>query len=36
MRQWVLEHLDCDPRAAVVSVADLERLIAERAHPVEV
>lgn len=34
MRQWVLDRLDADAQEAVVSVADLERFIAERAHRV--
>jgi predicted DNA-binding protein len=33
MRTWVLERLNTDPHTAVISVADLERLIAEHSHP---
>lgn len=33
MRQWVTDQLAASPDDAVVSVADLERLIAERSHP---
>lgn len=33
MRQWVLDRLAEPESEAVVSVADLERFIAERAHP---
>ena len=33
MRQWVLDRLDTPADEAVISVADLQRLIAERAHP---
>ncbi len=35
MRQWILDRLDSDPAEAVVAVVDLQRLIAERAHPAE-
>jgi predicted DNA binding CopG/RHH family protein len=33
IRQWVIERLSASKDDAVVSVADLERFIAERAHP---
>jgi hypothetical protein len=33
MRQWVIDRLDAPENEAVVSVADLERFIAERSHP---
>lgn len=33
MRQWVLDRLEARETNAVVSVADLQRLIAERSHP---
>lgn len=32
LRQWVVEHLDTDPEAAVVSVTDIKRFLAEHAH----
>ncbi len=32
MRQWILDRLAADPGESVVSVVDLQRLIAERAH----
>ncbi|MGH8828706.1 MAG: hypothetical protein ACRDVZ_14150 [Jiangellaceae bacterium] len=33
MREWVLDRLEARENDAVVSVADLQRLIAERSHP---
>jgi predicted DNA-binding protein len=33
MRQWILDRLDAHSEETVVSVADLQRFIAERAHP---
>jgi predicted DNA binding CopG/RHH family protein len=33
MRQWIIDRLDDPQRDAVVSVADLEQFIAQRAHP---
>lgn len=33
MRQWILDRLDDSRDDAVVSVADLEPFIAQRAHP---
>jgi hypothetical protein len=33
IRQWVIDRLTATEEDAVVSVADLQRLIAERAHP---
>ncbi|MGF1647878.1 MAG: hypothetical protein ACFCVF_13285 [Kineosporiaceae bacterium] len=33
MRQWILDRLDAHTEETVVSVADLQRFIAERAHP---
>lgn len=33
MRQWVTDRLDDSQSAAVISVRELERFIAERAHP---
>jgi hypothetical protein len=33
MRQWVIDRVAAPKDDAVVSVADLERLIAERSHP---
>lgn len=32
MRQWIIDHLDAS-QDAVVTVADIERLIAERSRP---
>ena len=33
IRQWVTERISTSKDEAVVSVADLERVIAERSHP---
>jgi predicted DNA binding CopG/RHH family protein len=33
MRQWILDRLDAPHQDTVVSVAELEQFIAERAHP---
>jgi predicted DNA binding CopG/RHH family protein len=33
MRQWLVDRLEVGEDEAVVSVADLQRLIAERSHP---
>ena len=33
IREWVLDRITADQSSAVVSVADLERFIAERSHP---
>lgn len=33
MRQWVIDRIAASEKEAVVSVADLQRLIAERSHP---
>ncbi|MGH3454248.1 MAG: hypothetical protein ACRDPQ_11115 [Nocardioidaceae bacterium] len=33
IRQWVIDRLSATKDDAVVSVADLERFIAERSHP---
>lgn len=33
MRQWITDRITAPDAEAVVSVADLQRLIAERAHP---
>jgi predicted DNA-binding protein len=33
MRQWIVDRLEVGEDDAVVSVADLQRLIAERSHP---
>jgi predicted DNA-binding protein len=33
MRQWIVDRLEVSEDGAVVSVADLQRLIAERSHP---
>lgn len=33
MRQWVTDRLDDTQSATVISVPELERFIAERAHP---
>jgi hypothetical protein len=33
MRQWILDRLDADPATAVVAVVDIERFVAEHAHP---
>ncbi|MGH3503868.1 MAG: ribbon-helix-helix protein, CopG family [Nocardioidaceae bacterium] len=33
MRQWVMDRLNAGEDDIVVSVADLERFIAERSHP---
>jgi len=33
MRQWVIDRVATSEEEAVVSVADLKRLIAERSHP---
>jgi predicted DNA-binding protein len=33
VRQWVIERIGTKKDEAVVSVADLERFIAERSHP---
>jgi predicted DNA binding CopG/RHH family protein len=33
IRQWVIDRLRTHESEAVVSVADLQRLIAERSHP---
>ena len=33
MRQWVIDRVTATKDDTVVSVADLERLIAERSHP---
>lgn len=34
MRQWIIERAAAPSTKAVVSVADLEQFIAERAHPI--
>lgn len=33
MRQWVIDRVETAEQDAVVAVADLQRLIAERSHP---
>jgi predicted DNA-binding protein len=35
MRQWLEDRLEVSEDQAVVSVADLQRLIAERSHPAD-